>query len=188
MARPRSEDKRNAIMAAAIRVINTQGLSATTASIAQEAGVSNGTLFVYFNTKAELLNHLYINVKTDMATTAMKGLNERDDFRKQMFHVWSSWMTWAVSNPDRKRVLAQLGSCDDITPETRAAGHKIMSGLAALLEKCRLNGAMRDTPMPFVGAVVNSVAETTMDFMIQDKANADKHCKNGFEAIWRVLN
>ncbi|MFX5718343.1 TetR/AcrR family transcriptional regulator, partial [Acinetobacter baumannii] len=41
MARPRSEDKRNAILAAAIRVIITQGLSAPTALIAHEAGVSN---------------------------------------------------------------------------------------------------------------------------------------------------
>lgn len=188
MARPRSEDKKNAIMAAAIRVINTQGLSASTASIAQEAGVSNGTLFVYFPTKADLLNHLYINVKTDMASAAMKGLSARDDLRGQMFQVWSNWMKWAVGNPDRKRAMALLGGSDDITPETRAAGHQIMSEIAALIEKCRINGPMRDTPMPFVGAVINSVAETTMDFMIQDKMHAEEHCKSGFEAIWRVLN
>jgi DNA-binding transcriptional regulator YbjK len=36
MARPRSEDKRNAIVAAATRVIVTHGLSAPTALIAQE--------------------------------------------------------------------------------------------------------------------------------------------------------
>jgi AcrR family transcriptional regulator len=60
MARPRSEDKRNAIMAAAARVIVTHGLSAPTATIAQEAGVSNGSLFTYFETKADLFNQLYL--------------------------------------------------------------------------------------------------------------------------------
>jgi Bacterial regulatory proteins, tetR family len=48
MARPRSEEKRNAIIDAATRVIVAQGLSAPIAAIAQEAGVSNGLLFVYF--------------------------------------------------------------------------------------------------------------------------------------------
>ena len=42
-------------MAVATRVIVTNGLSAPTAMIAQEAGVSNGSLFTYFETKADML-------------------------------------------------------------------------------------------------------------------------------------
>ncbi|RYD40674.1 MAG: TetR/AcrR family transcriptional regulator, partial [Verrucomicrobiaceae bacterium] len=52
MARPKSNDKRAAIMDAAVRVIVAQGLSAPTATIAKEAGISNGSLFTYFETKA----------------------------------------------------------------------------------------------------------------------------------------
>jgi AcrR family transcriptional regulator len=63
MARPKSEDKRNAIMDAATRLIVTHGLSAPTATIAQEAGISNGSLFTYFKTKAVLLNQLYLELK-----------------------------------------------------------------------------------------------------------------------------
>ena len=44
MARPKSEDKRNAIMEAATRVIAAQGLGAPTMKIAEEAGVANGSL------------------------------------------------------------------------------------------------------------------------------------------------
>jgi AcrR family transcriptional regulator len=39
-------------MSAAIRVIASEGLGAPTATIAKEAGVSNGSLFTYFETKA----------------------------------------------------------------------------------------------------------------------------------------
>jgi hypothetical protein len=39
----------------------------------------------------------------------------------------------------------------------------------------------------FVGGIMISLAETTMDFMVQDPINADKHRKAGFEALWRVL-
>jgi hypothetical protein len=41
--------------------------------------------------------------------------------------------------------------------------------------------------MGFVGAMMNSLAEATMDFMIQDKPNARKYCKAGFEAFWRAM-
>jgi len=39
-------------------MIAAQGLGAATATIAREAGVSNGTVFVYFETKATLVNEL----------------------------------------------------------------------------------------------------------------------------------
>jgi AcrR family transcriptional regulator len=187
MARPRSEDKRDAIMAAAIRVIASQGLSAPTALIAKEAGVSNGSLFTYFETKADLLNRLYLELKNGMAAAALEGLPAGAELRKQFFHVWSNWVAWAVSNPEKRRALAQLGVSDEITPASRAAGHKAMADIADLMERGRAHGPMRKAPLAFVAAIMNSLAEATMDFMVQDPTNADKHSKVGFEALWRVI-
>jgi AcrR family transcriptional regulator len=87
MARPRSEDKRNAIMRAATRVIVTHGLSAPTATIAQEAGISNGSLFTYFETKTDLFNQLYLELKIGMVAAALKGFPAEEELRKQVFHV-----------------------------------------------------------------------------------------------------
>ena len=101
VARPKSEDKRNAIMAAATRVIVTHGLSAPTALIAKEAGVPNGSLFTYFETKADLFNQLYLELKAGMASAALEGLPAEAELRDQMFHLWSNWMTWAVARPTR---------------------------------------------------------------------------------------
>jgi AcrR family transcriptional regulator len=61
-------------MAAATRTIVTHGLSAPTATIAQEAGVSNGSLFTYFETKADMSNQLYLELKAGMASAALEGL------------------------------------------------------------------------------------------------------------------
>ncbi len=166
MARPRSEDKRNAIMAAATRVIVTHGLSAPTALIAQEAGVANGSLFTYFETKTDLFNQLYLELKAEMASAALEYFSAKAELRKQLFHIWANWMGWAVSNPEKRRALAQLGVSDEITPASRAAGHKTMARIAELMEH---------------------LAEATMDFMVQDPANAKKHCKAGFDALWRVI-
>jgi hypothetical protein len=96
-------------------------------------------------------------------------------------------MGWAVSYPEKRRALAQLGVSDDITPETRAAGHKTMAGVAGLLEHIRASGPMRKVPMGFVVAIMNSVAEATIDFMTEDPSHARKHCTEGFEALWRMV-
>lgn len=187
MARPKSDKKRIAIMDAAARVIVTQGLSASTALIAKEAGVSSGSLFTYFETKAELLNQLYLDLKTGMAAVALADLPKNAGLREQALHVWTNWMKWATASPEKRRALAQLSVSDQITPETRAAGFKIMAGFIELMERMRVNGSLKNTPMNFAGAIMNSLADTTMDFMISEPANAKQHCEVGFETFWRAI-
>ena len=175
-------------MVAALRVINQQGLSAPTAVIAREAGVANGSLFTYFETKAVLFNQLYLDLKSEMASAALEGLPAEAGLREQFFHGWSNWMRWTVHNPEKRRALAQLDVSDEITEATRASGHWAMARIAAVMEQVRARGSMREAPFPFVVAIMNSLAETTMDFMVRDPANADQHSRVGFEALWRMLS
>ena len=187
MARPRSEDKRSAILEAATRAVETNGLGAPTAGMAEAAGVANGSLFTYFKTKSDLFNQLYLELKTGMAAAIMEDLPRGAGLREQLLHIWQNWMSWATSFPGRRRVLAQLGASDQLTPDTRAAGHAAMAQIAELLERSRANGPMRGAPRGFVVAITNSVAEATMDYMAQDPANSNDHARTGFDALWRVL-
>jgi len=174
-------------MAAAIRVIAAQGLGAATATIAQEAGVSNGSLFTYFATKADLLNRLYVELKAEMAAAALDGLPTERDIRTQAFYMWSHWLRWATSYPEKGRTLAHLYVSDEITAESHQAVKETMAGVAKLLERSRENGPMRDAPLEFVVALMSALAEATIDFMIRDPANADKHCTTAFDALWRMF-
>jgi AcrR family transcriptional regulator len=187
MPRPKSDEKRSAILDAATRFIVRHGLSAPTAGIAKEAGVANGSLFTYFETKTDLFNQLYLELKTEMASAAMKNLRPAAELREQYFQVWQNWTHWAVSNPEKRRALAQLGVSDEITPETRMAAHKTMSALAYLLKRILAKGPMSKAPMGFAVALMNATADATIDLMSQDPPHAKKHCKMGFDAFWRML-
>jgi AcrR family transcriptional regulator len=187
MSRPRSDEKRAAILEATTRAIVTEGLGAPTAGIAKEAGVANGSLFTYFETKTDLFNQLYLELKSEMASAAVEGFPENAELRKQLLHVWQNWTNWAVSFPEKRGALAQLSVSGEITEENRAAGHKLMSGLAKLVELSRASGPMKKVQLSFVLAIMNSVAEATMDFMTQDPENARRHSREGFDALWRMI-
>jgi AcrR family transcriptional regulator len=174
-------------MAAATRVIAAQGLSAPTAVIAREAGVSNGSLFTYFETKADLFSQLHLELKTGMAAASLEGLPVQAPLREQLSCMWSNWMRWATSDPGKRRALALLDVSDDIAPEARAASHQAMADVAGILERARASGPMRDASMEFVLTIMNSLAEATMDFMVSDPANADEHRRAGFAALCRML-
>ncbi len=62
-----------------------------------------------------------------------------------------------------------------------------MAGVGDLMRQVQSAGSLRNISMEFTVAIVNSLTETTMDFMINDPANARKHRETGFEVLWRAL-
>lgn len=177
-------------MTAATQVVAAQGVSAPTADIAKAAGVSHGSLFTYFATKSELLIQLFLELKGDMARAALAGLPSSADLRARAFHGWRNWMQWAVANPEKRRALAHLGISEEVVSVARMATHKPAGELAelmALMEECRSIGPMREAPPVFAAAIINAMAEATMDFMVLNPAGADKHCEMGFETFWRAF-
>ena len=187
MPRPRSEDRRSAILSAASRVIASEGLGGATAAIAKEAGVSNGSLFLYFETKATLLNELYIALKTEMGETAVAGLPSSGEPREQIRHMWTQWLRWATANPEKRRTLAQLEAADDVTAESHQIVRQAQRGMAELLERSRAGGPMQDVPLAFVVTLIGAIADATMDAVIREPAEAEARSEAAFEAVWRVL-
>jgi AcrR family transcriptional regulator len=185
MARPKSEDKRAAIMSSAARVIAAQGLGAATAGIARGAGVANGTLFNYFPTKAELLNALYLELKSEVAATL--GLGSADDLRGQTFHAWSRWVAWGASHPDKHASLWLLEASNEVTPDSRAAAHALLQDVEDLIDRARAGGTLRDQPLSFVVAMVEQLAGVTMGFMARDPGGAEAYCGAAFETLWRGI-
>ena len=96
-------------------------------------------------------------------------------------------MGWALAAPEKRKTLAQLSVSDEITPETREAGNRAGLPLAELIARVLQSSSMNKVPPAFVFALMNSVAESTMDFVAQDRANAAKYSKVGFEALWRMV-
>jgi AcrR family transcriptional regulator len=188
MARPKSEDRRLAIFDAAIRVIATQGLGAPTAKIAKEAGIPNGSLFTYFETKSELLNQLYLELKTEVIDAATHDLPAGKDFRQRMFRLWTNWLGWAVVNPQKRRVMEQLNVSDQITPATRAEANRKAALLNEMVEQMRAHGSLKGASLGFTGGLVTAVIDATIMAMMADPAEAEKNCGIGFEAFWRVIS
>lgn len=75
MARPKSEDKKKALLEAATTAIAQSGIAASTAVIARNAGVAEGTLFRYFATKDELINELYLHLKQSLCQSMIANLD-----------------------------------------------------------------------------------------------------------------
>ncbi len=187
MARPRSEYKRNAILAAATSVIAEQGVSAPTARIAKLAGVAEGSLFTYFETKDDLLNQLYLTLKGGLRDVMMESYPGTGSLKQQAAHVWRGYVDWGARHPEQRKAMAQLSVSERITGQSRAAGQAPFADVDAMLQACVAKGALHDRPPAFAAAILVALAETTMDFVIKYPAQAEQYREAGFEAFWNAV-
>jgi AcrR family transcriptional regulator len=188
MARPRSEDRRNAILTAATELIAEQGLGAPTAAIAKRAGVPHGSIFTYFTTKTDLLNVLYVDLSRELTDTVLATMPAGDDVRAQFHHLWESWTSWGAANLSKRRVPTLLNVSDLVTEENRNTAYDYAEAVYELFRRASAGGALREAPTRYIGGLVHGLVETTMDFIVRNPRKAKKFREAGFAAAWRMLH
>ncbi len=184
MARPLSEEKRNALLTAATSAVASSGVAASTLRIAKDAGVAEGTLFVYFPTKDDLLNQLYLDLKSDLMGFLTADFPVDAGIKKQIQHVWNLYIDWGARSPDKWRARRQLSVSEKITEATRNAVQAMDHDLRALLEKGFETGILREQPISFLGGVVEALSDMVLEMAVQDPAKIGQYRHLGWKAVW----
>ena len=187
MARPLSEDKRTAILEAATELVAMLGVSAPTAKIAKGAGVAEGTLFTYFANKDELLNRLYLELKTDLRDAIMASYPADKSLIDRSRHFWDRYIAWGSAHPLKRRAMRQLAVSDRITEESKKRVGDAFGEFNDMMRECTAGGPMRHQPPAFASAIMSAIADTTMDFIAREPAQAKRYTKAGFDAFWKAV-
>lgn len=188
MARPRSHDKRNAILAAASQAFAEHGLGATTARIARLAGVAEGTVFTYFATKDVLLNELYLALKAGLRQAMMADFPRDGTPEQRVAHAWNGYVDWGMASPADREALRQLTVSGRVDAEHRAAGSQGFDEIGALLRERIVDSSLSaQEAQAFQGALFVSLAETAMEFISRNPNQADAYRVAGFQALWAAL-
>jgi AcrR family transcriptional regulator len=187
MTRLKSENKRAAILAAAIKIIAEQGLSAPTAKISKAAGIADGSLFTYFETKDDLLNQLYLELKFEGREEMMSAYPANASLEHRVRHVWDKYIDLGLAYPDKYKVLTQLSVSDRISEQTRRTSLEGYEALHVMMQECLMSGALREQSSAFGTALIFSLAEMTLMFIGQHPAEAERYRNAGFTALWNAL-
>jgi len=186
VARPRSENKRNAILEAATRVFAKRGLTAApTSEISKQAGIAEGTLFTYFETKDDLINALYRELKLELADAMMSGFPRKKSVRIRLRHVWDRYVSWGVANPDQRKVLAQLTVSEVLTKESRdAAGAPFVEFQTTIRDAIEQRVFRSDLPAELISKSLVALGEATIDLTVSKPSNTNKYRDSGFQMFW----
>jgi AcrR family transcriptional regulator len=184
MPRPKTGDKRTAILSAATKTIAENGIGASTASVAKAAAVAEGSLFRYFPDKDKLLNELYRELKLDMRSAMVASFPLTGSLRKRVQHIWNAYLTWGMESPAKRRAMMQLSVSERITGQSRQEGQAGFEDATEAMRQLVARGKLSGLPPAFASDLLLAMAETTMASMVANPAKAEHYRSAGFEAFW----
>jgi AcrR family transcriptional regulator len=187
MSRPRSEDKRKAILDAALQVVARHGIdNAPTSAISRAAGVAEGSLFTYFKTKDELMRALYLELRLEFSR-GMTDFPHRGDPRTRLRYIWDSYIDQVKAYPERLKVLKQLRASGKLFHEDETPSFAFIEVFKATHEAVRGNG-LRDAPIEYLVLHMRTQAETAIEYILAHPESESACREHGFRMLWRGLS
>jgi AcrR family transcriptional regulator len=185
MARPLSEQKREAILAAAAELVATVGTGASTANIAKGAGVSEGTLFTYFATKDDLLNQLFVEIESDLAEAVLANHPGKGSSRDRVRHVWDRLIEWGIANPTWRKALRQLKVSDRISDERRRHCDAMFAEAREMVEQSLAGHVAPKRASFYIGTVLMGLADITIEAIFASPKSREHLKRAGFDLFWK---
>ena len=167
------------------------GTAVATAKIAQQAAVSNGTLFNYYPTKQALLDGVYLSIKKEVSTQVINQIAKETKYIKDLIlYLWQQYISWAMANSLKQQVASLLRASRVISDEARASVDEIFSFINIKLEEAQNKQIIRNMPTEFlceiaVAQMLATVQHARVNHFNQQQLN--QLIQQSFKVYWNGI-
>lgn len=176
-------EKRARILEAASRVFASRGyLSSTVSQVAREAGVADGTIYLYFQSKDHLLLSL-VEARMDELCSHMEGQLASIDCALEKVRAFvRTHLELVTQSPEEAQVLITelRQSAPTLKAEIATSMRPYLALLGGILEEGIAAGAMRQVdPRPIRHAIFGALDEVALAWLLKGRrfdlqANAEQ--------------
>jgi AcrR family transcriptional regulator len=184
-------DKRKAIMDASLKLFCTKCFQdTTTSSISNEAKVATGTLFLYFESKEELVNELYLECKSEFASYVEGGVWDKPSFKTRLKHIWERGTEWCLQNPEKMQFMTQFSCSPYITKLTREKAVGYLTLMNDVIEKAIANKEVTTSSVELMSRMIGGYFHNARLFLLDNNHNRNlkKWKEEIFDWIWKGIH
>ena len=129
----KSIEKKAALVRATIHLVNNNGFHDTPMSkIAKMANVSPATIYLYFDSKQDLVNKTYLEVKETFTSYAFATYNDQMNVKEGFEIIWKRIADFKLKECEEAMFLAQCDNTPMIDESSRQEGIKHLQPLLQL--------------------------------------------------------
>ena len=186
MARPKSDDKRQAILDAALKIFAERGIAgAPTSAISREAGVAEGSLFTYFKTKDDLLNELHHDLRMEFSRHLDDFPHDKDT-RSRLYYIWQKFLQLGAAHPEQLKVLTQLRTSGKLLRSNETPSFGVVQIMKCLFEATEA-ATLDALSIEYLVLMMRAQLEITVEFINANPDSAARCSELGFKMLWSGL-
>ena len=184
--RTKSTEKKEALLKATLNLINNNGFHAAPMSkIAKLAGVSPATIYLYFESKQDLVNQLYIKSKIAFTKEAFINYHEAMPVKKGFELIWYNIANYKLKQTCSSSFLAQCETTPMIDTEVRKEALAYFKPLLQLWKRGQQEAIIK----PIAPHILYANAIYPLTFLLSAHKRGDfildhEQLKIAFEAAW----
>jgi AcrR family transcriptional regulator len=187
----KDEKKLDAVIAATCRLAAERGLfGLTLTEIANAAGISTSTLYVYFADKEELFNEVFRRAKREAVDFYSSDIDPAMPLKARVRGVWHNMLDHRLRRYDQVSFMEHFVGSSFMSDESRVHSARLLEGLMQIVAEGQREEILKAVPEPFlISLFLGSVRETarlirtgTITDMEESRAVAFQLCWDGIQS------
>lgn len=183
----KSIDKQEALLKSTLKLINEGGIqSASMSKVAAMANVSPATIYLYFENKQDLIDHLYLQAKAAFSKIAFKGYDPSQPVKKSFELIWFNIAEYKFRKAEEATFLSQCDNSPIVSDEVRKEGLKHLEPLQDVWTRGQKEGIIKDISL----YTLYAYTIYPLAFLM----NSERYCpldeeakQNAFSAAWDAI-
>lgn len=188
--RTQLRSKEKAVLEATLHLVNNRGFHASSmAKIAQTAGISPGTIYLYFKNKQDMLDRLYIFIKSEMCQSAFQHHQIDGAVVSEFKTIWYGIADYKLQHIEEAMFLSNCDISPVVTAESKQTALTHLRPLMDLCLRGQAEGILRPVPLELIYAfsihpLSLLIAERVQNNLPITSALIDK----AFEMAWKAIS
>lgn len=179
-------EKKDKILASALELFTSQGIDHTsTAQISKNAGVGTGTLFLYFKSKKELINTLYLEIKKRLKNSVCDTPPDKP-FKEIFGMIFRGIIRWALDNPVEYKFIRQFANSPYITSLSKEVIEEEFKDFRIFIEGGIKAKDLRNVPVDMILSVVEGGFHSATEYFLNHDFS-DTDLELFFEMYWNAV-
>lgn len=175
-----NEDKQSLILRAATEVFCEQGFEAASMqTIAERAGVAKGTLYLYYQSKGDLIDQVFVHCNESDVAACQRGLDETPGALDKLCRRVENAVRWAIENPTMSRIERMIIAAPRYQYGRYCEQKKQAEHVDRILKEGIERGELRDMPRELMGEMFFGIGRAVLDHMNEHPEDLDN------EHLWQ---
>lgn len=189
MPRQRDENKIPLIQQAALRLVIQTGFSGLKMQdVAKEAGIATGTLYIYYPSKEDLINELFVVTKKEIADVMLSPYNQAETFYQTFKKMWLAYFEFCHQNPEKMLFVEQFLYSGLISEQNIAITNRYFEPLNEFLNNAQKQAIIKAIDAEILKAHMQGAIHEMVKWLEKNKQNIEGTLMDRlFELTWNGI-